>query len=1060
MASSSPKKIAILGGGIGSIITAFRLSDPALSGKYQVTVYQQGWRLGGKCASGRNVQRREWRIEEHGLHVWFGAYDHAFQAIDACFSELNRDPAVPIRSLQTAFLPCSEVVFCQQDGGIRIPFEFYPADNSLSPGHPTEPPGLWQILATALRWFSDWFTELAPEQEGETGPFGEAEHLVEDIIQIVADFGDALLSHLGKGEHTTAPAANPFQSISTQLSQVGDLTVAQATRPYAASAYGLGPILETLSAIENSLRPLVYVNKVSAELLLFFTTFNAFLSMARGIVTDNILENGFDSINDQELSAWLAKHGADPLTLDGALVAALYDQAFAFRNGVATPSNRDLAAGTVVSHALQMIFSYKGAFIYKMMAGMGDAIVAPFYELLKNRGVSFKFFTCVKQLHLSTTNAQEIAAIDVVAQVDLNKGVASYNPLITVNNLPCWPTEPDWTQLEPSAKGHNFEHRCNPLNKPVSTLVQGTDFDHVVLGISVAALPAICSELAKVSISFKEMLENAHTVRTQAFQVWVNRPLKSRFGQSGLGYGGEDETTLTGFVEPIDTYADMSHLISAESESPSLGVKSVAYFCGVIDDSRESYQHTLARVRTNAIYYFEHDALQLWPKAATNEGHFDWNVMVDDHNRIGPDRFDAQYWTANYFPTDRYVQTWSNSIQFRLAPHQSGFTNLTLAGDWTRTGIDLGCVEAAVISGNLAAEAIIGNASFLSLTQSINAYYHWLKPSNLPGAPPALWVRRQYVDYGGLSSSPQPDLCLGATLHGFIAKANMERLKRLCDQVFVEPSRGAVRCDPLSDLVIVSFGKIDKIRPQTAPFASMGYATEQNAAIWVPVAVFSREDGRTKSVHLAWFLPYMWVDNPLSLVDGREIYGYAKQWGWINLPSPDSASFALDAFGNNFGSENQLIQKPLLRVYCHDEKTKQAPVARSVENLRSALDRMSENTAPEFGQFLLDSLHLNIPQIFLKEIRSVSNGSEAELMQITMASATLKQVRKLEFLGTHSLVVYPLDSHPLAAQIGLADQRLNVGYKIDMDFELENGRVLWDSSDLAAERALMPRLWK
>ena len=27
----------------------------------------------------------------------------------------------------------------------------------------------------------------------------------------------------------------------------------------------------------------------------------------------------------------------------------------------------------------------------------------------------------------------------------------------------------------------------------------------------------------------------------------------------------------------------------------------------------------------------------------------------------------------------------------------------------------------------------------------------------------------------------------------------------------------------------------------------------------------------------------MWVDNPLSLAGGREIYGYNKNWGNINL---------------------------------------------------------------------------------------------------------------------------------------------------------------------------------
>ena len=34
------------------------------------------------------------------------------------------------------------------------------------------------------------------------------------------------------------------------------------------------------------------------------------------------------------------------------------------------------------------------------------------------------------------------------------------------------------------------------------------------------------------------------------------------------------------------------------------------------------------------------------------------------------------------------------------------FDNLTIAGDWTQTGLDSGCVESAVMSGMLASHAL------------------------------------------------------------------------------------------------------------------------------------------------------------------------------------------------------------------------------------------------------------------------------------------------------------------------------------------------------------------
>ncbi|MGC2276528.1 MAG: NAD(P)-binding protein, partial [Candidatus Binatus sp.] len=53
MPEQKPIRVAVIGGGCAAISAAFELSRPAHNGKYQVTIYQLGWRLGGKGASGR-----------------------------------------------------------------------------------------------------------------------------------------------------------------------------------------------------------------------------------------------------------------------------------------------------------------------------------------------------------------------------------------------------------------------------------------------------------------------------------------------------------------------------------------------------------------------------------------------------------------------------------------------------------------------------------------------------------------------------------------------------------------------------------------------------------------------------------------------------------------------------------------------------------------------------------------------------------------------------------------------------------------------------------------------
>src|ERR1700691_6645671 len=89
LSSQKPIEVAVIGGGCAAITAAFELSRPEHQGKFHVTVYQVGWRLGGKGASGRGPADR---IEEHGFHIWMGVYEHAFRLLREYYAELKRDP--------------------------------------------------------------------------------------------------------------------------------------------------------------------------------------------------------------------------------------------------------------------------------------------------------------------------------------------------------------------------------------------------------------------------------------------------------------------------------------------------------------------------------------------------------------------------------------------------------------------------------------------------------------------------------------------------------------------------------------------------------------------------------------------------------------------------------------------------------------------------------------------------------------------------------------------------------------------------------------------------------
>jgi uncharacterized protein with NAD-binding domain and iron-sulfur cluster len=75
VAASDKKRVVILGGGPSALATAFELTSGELADAMRSPAATR-LALGGKCASGRGANER---IEEHGLHVWFGSYDNAFR---------------------------------------------------------------------------------------------------------------------------------------------------------------------------------------------------------------------------------------------------------------------------------------------------------------------------------------------------------------------------------------------------------------------------------------------------------------------------------------------------------------------------------------------------------------------------------------------------------------------------------------------------------------------------------------------------------------------------------------------------------------------------------------------------------------------------------------------------------------------------------------------------------------------------------------------------------------------------------------------------------------------
>jgi uncharacterized protein with NAD-binding domain and iron-sulfur cluster len=331
------------------------------------------------------------------------------------------------------------------------------------------------------------------------------------------------------------------------------------------------------------------------------------------------------------------------------------------------------------------------------------------YEVLVRRGVKFEFFHRLRNVGLGpASEGPHVASLTFDQQAEVKHG-KPYQPLIDVDGLPCWPSAPDWSQLvngdRLKREKRRFESHWDSRAVKSTTLEVGKHFDFVVLAVGVGAIPLVCPELVASNSRWRSMVEKVKSVPTQALQLWLDRDVHE------LGWRGPS-VNISGYVEPFDTWADMPQLIREESFPKP--VRAIAYFCSVLRDSAVDYHDPAypsrrrAEVRGNAVAFLNQHISGLWPNATTPDGRFRWEALVSAAGTDGADesRIETQFFVANVEPSDRYTLSLPGSLASRISPLDTGYDNLTIAGDWTDCGFNEGCVEAAVMSGRLAAHAL------------------------------------------------------------------------------------------------------------------------------------------------------------------------------------------------------------------------------------------------------------------------------------------------------------------------------------------------------------------
>ncbi|MEL6812238.1 MAG: NAD(P)-binding protein [Bacteroidota bacterium] len=732
------KKVAILGSGMSALAAAYELSSyENWQDHYDITIYQMGWRLGGKTATGRGPNER---IQEHGIHIAQGWYENAFRLIQDSYKECEKHNLMPNSPFQSW-----EDGFDREDTTLLTHFDpktnqwikkniVFPSNNFI-PGQGGPLP-FSAVVHKVIGLVVEILFGVDPNKESLLKKASEATHTIQapEHHSLWANFKshfegfikDKVFKH--EGEKLLNYVAELIQKMS-------DMDKDHPDRKDHHSI--INELLHLLSKWVGKLIDSVADHSEYFYWLAVFVEFG--LVNMKGTFADvynpETHELDYDRINDLDYRVWLKNHGASERLLSSAMVRFLYTGTF--HNITGANQQGSLAAG-VGLHFLTNSAGYKGSFVWKFKAGTADTMITPIYLVLKHRGVKFEFFHKVEQVHYSDSG--EIEKVSMAKQVTLKDG--TYNPTYKFKGLDVWPGEPLYDQIDDEqakalkeGKYDLEEAWCGWENVGHLSLDKGKDFDYVVLGIPIDVLggdEGICKEIIDNNEAWHNMYHHVKSIPTMSMQLWIEPTLKE-LGMNLPDWGFPEGAlpNLVTYADPQYSFIDMSQVMPYEDwNGKEPGV--LIYFTGSFLDpevippySDQKYPHEqLERIMRVSEQWLRDKMGWFFPKATTLE--YPEGMRLDvihdfsKHAETDYAKLKTQFFRANVNPTDRYTLSLPGSNKYRLKADESGFDNLIITGDWINFGVNVGYYEGAIVAGLQAGQVVRDKLGLSSETEIFN----------------------------------------------------------------------------------------------------------------------------------------------------------------------------------------------------------------------------------------------------------------------------------------------------------------------------------------------------
>jgi hypothetical protein len=341
----------------------------------------------------------------------------------------------------------------------------------------------------------------------------------------------------------------------------------------------------------------------------------------------------------------------------------------------------------------------------------------------------------------------------------------------------------------------------------------------------------------------------------------------------------------------------------------------------------------------------------------------------------------------------------------------------------------------------------------------------------------------KYIEYGPRDTAPAPFSAGQGEFLGLVLKGDPQKLEALVNLALNAPFDGKGD-NPLSpytfetftDAVLLFVGRWDLM--VSMPRQNEGSANEEQISLWVPLKACPKSGKRAgeargeiaSSAHrrarkikesighelsenslavagsdeetICVTVPYMFVNNPMSLLNGREDYGYPKSLGRFNSYRWNDWSMGVEAFGGPLSRQSIAEWVRLIRVAQTDRLPPGVRKLRRVQEPPAAADEVFD------AGVLATILKGGIDQIFIKQFRDAGDPKQEEDLacyrKLLRAPVTFQESEVSALDGEWQVEIFndAAESHPITKDLGVNTDITPFAFELTSELELGIGEII------------------